>query len=58
MFTTSPAATFNVGAKQAGIVNITWNLTNDTGQPIPAGVYIYRLDTPNFSAAKRMVVVR
>jgi len=48
----------NVGARQAGIVNLEWNLTDDAGRQIPAGVYLYRLDTPNFSATKRMVVVR
>lgn len=50
--------TFNVGTKPAGIVNVTWNLVSDDGQSVPAGVYLYRLETPNFSATKRMVVVR
>jgi hypothetical protein len=50
--------TFDVGAKSAGIVNVSWDLNSDSGQAVPAGVYLYRLDTPNFSATKRMVVVR
>jgi hypothetical protein len=48
----------NVGSRSAGIVNVEWNLTDDTGRHIPSGVYLYRLDTPSFSATKRMVVVR
>lgn len=48
----------NVGSRSAGIVNVEWNLTDDAGRHIPSGVYLYRLDTPNFSATKRMVVVR
>lgn len=50
--------TFEVGARPAGVVNVNWNLVNDNGQSVPAGVYLYRLETPNFSATKRMVVVR
>jgi flagellar hook assembly protein FlgD len=48
----------NVGSRSAGIVNVEWNLTDDAGGHIPSGVYLYRLDTPSFSATKRMVVVR
>jgi hypothetical protein len=50
--------TFDLGSKPAGIVTVSWNLTTDAGRALPAGVYIYRLDTPTFCAAKRMVVVR
>jgi hypothetical protein len=48
----------SVGTHNAGVVNVEWNLTDSAGRQIPAGVYLYRLDTPNFSATKRMVIVR
>ena len=48
----------SVGTHNAGVVNVEWNLTDSAGRQIPAGVYLYRLDTPNFSATKRLVVVR
>jgi hypothetical protein len=48
--------TMEYGTQPAGVVNIPWNLTDNDGQRIPAGVYLYRLETPNFSSAKRMVV--
>ncbi len=50
--------TFELGSCAAGIKTIPWNLTDDAGRNVPAGVYLYRLDTPTFSATKRMVVVR
>jgi hypothetical protein len=48
----------NIGTRNAGVVNVEWNLTDSAGRQIPAGVYLYRLDTPAFSATKRMVVTR
>ncbi|NIT37305.1 MAG: T9SS type A sorting domain-containing protein [candidate division Zixibacteria bacterium] len=50
--------TFDVGTRSPGVETITWDLTDNAGRHVPAGVYIYRLDTPKFSATKRMVVVR
>ncbi len=50
--------TFELGNCSAGIRTVLWNLTDDAGRRIPAGVYLYRLDTPAYSATKRMVVVR
>lgn len=48
--------TLNLNSREAGVVNYSWNLTGDNGARIPAGVYVYRLETPNFTAAKRMVI--
>ena len=50
--------TFEVGTRSPGVETIAWNLTDNVGRHVPAGVYIYRLETPKFSATKRMVVVR
>ncbi len=50
--------TFDLGARDAGVVTVPWNLADNSGRQIPAGVYIYRLNTPTFAAAKRLVVAR
>jgi hypothetical protein len=48
--------TVNFGTKEAGVVKFEWNLTDDAGRSVPAGVYLYRLDTPTFAATKRCIV--
>jgi hypothetical protein len=50
--------TFDLGTRSPGVETIAWDLTDNVGRHVPAGVYIYRLETPKFSATKRMVVVR
>ena len=50
--------TFDLGTHSPGVETIAWDLTDNVGRHVPAGVYIYRLETPKFSATKRMVVVR
>jgi hypothetical protein len=46
------------GASAAGEREVVWNLTDDGGAAVPPGVYIYRLQTPGASAARRLVVAR
>ncbi|MCP4605743.1 MAG: T9SS type A sorting domain-containing protein, partial [Proteobacteria bacterium] len=38
--------------------SITWNGTNERGEAVRSGVYFYRLDSPDFSDTKRMVLMR
>jgi len=49
---------FELGPRAAGVVTLSWDLTSDAGKAVPAGVYLYRLNAPNFTATKRMVVAR
>jgi hypothetical protein len=51
-------ATLASGASAAGEREIAWNLTDDGGVAVPPGVYIYRLQTPGATAARRLVVAR
>jgi hypothetical protein len=44
--------------KDAGKYNVTWNATDDGGQPVPSGVYFYRLTTDNRSETKRMMFLK
>ena len=51
-------ATLASGAAAAGEREIVWNLTDDGGAAVPPGVYIYRLQAPGGTAARRLVVAR
>ena len=48
-----------IQAKQAqGIHRVKWDGTNDSGQAMPSGVYIYRLKSKDFTTSRRMLLVR
>jgi len=37
---------------------VMWNGRSERGEVLPSGVYFYRLSTPNFSAVKKMVLLK
>ncbi len=43
---------------EAGTHMIEWDGRNDRGQPVPSGIYFYRLDTETFRQTKKMVLTR
>lgn len=51
-------ARFDLGRKEAGVHEFKWDLADEQGYRVPAGVYVYKLETPEFTEAKRLVVVR
>jgi len=42
----------------AGTNMVRWDGTDDAGRPVGSGVYVYRLESADFSASRRMVLVR
>ena len=42
----------------AGINSIVWDTTNDRGQPVSAGIYIYQLQAGEFFQARKMVFLK
>ena len=48
---------FHCGNFKAGIHQIYWDGKNETGEPVSAGVYFYRMKTPRFSAMKKLLIV-
>jgi hypothetical protein len=42
----------------AGVHVVTWDGRNQHGELMPSGVYFYRLSTPNFTAVKKMVLLK
>ncbi len=45
-------------ALPSGSHRIFWNGRDDTGCPLPSGIYFLRIRTPNFSAGKRLVLLK
>jgi hypothetical protein len=44
--------------QEAGYRSITWNATNDLGQPVSAGMYIYTIQAGEFRQTKKMVLLK
>lgn len=42
----------------AGLHSLVWNGSDDTGRPVPSGIYFYRLRAGDFEVTKRMVIAR
>lgn len=51
------AQLFN-GQKAAGEHQVTWNGTNDAGQPLAAGQYFYSLDSQGKTLSKSLLIIR
>ncbi|MBN2013082.1 T9SS type A sorting domain-containing protein [candidate division KSB1 bacterium] len=44
--------------QQAGTHTITWNGTNDAGQIVAAGLYFYRLESPEATLTRKMLFIK
>ena len=44
--------------QRAGYKSIQWNGTNNAGQPVSAGVYLYTINAGDFSQAKKMILLK
>lgn len=42
----------------AGAFSVDWNGTNDFGESVRSGVYLYRIQTEQFQASKRMIFMK
>jgi hypothetical protein len=50
--------TFNMNDTPAGYHSIKWNATNDYGEQVGAGVYLYQLRANHFLKTKKMVLLK
>jgi len=46
------------GQQSAGYKSLQWNATNNSGQPISAGLYIYTIQAGEFSQTKKMILLK
>jgi hypothetical protein len=51
-------ATLSNGLHQAGTFKVTWDGLDDFGHSVNSGLYIYKLETDNFSSSKKMLFVK
>jgi len=50
--------TFNMQSTPAGYHALKWNATNDYGDPVGAGVYLYQLQSKDFVKTRKMVLLK
>jgi flagellar hook assembly protein FlgD len=44
--------------QNAGYKSIQWNATNNAGQPVSAGLYLYTIEAGAFRQTKKMVLLK
>ncbi|MCH8012643.1 MAG: T9SS type A sorting domain-containing protein [Candidatus Marinimicrobia bacterium] len=44
--------------RRAGQHTVTWDGRNELGQSVSTGVYLYRIDAGDFSATKKMILLK
>jgi flagellar hook assembly protein FlgD len=50
--------TFNFDNISAGTHRLSWNSTDNFGNKVPAGVYLYQMETVDFIETKKMVLLK
>ena len=44
--------------QSSGFKSVQWNATDNFGQPVSAGVYLYQIEAGNFSQTKKMLLLK
>lgn len=44
--------------QSSGYKSVQWNATNNLGQPVSAGVYLYSIETKDFRQTKKMILLK
>jgi flagellar hook assembly protein FlgD len=44
--------------QDAGFKSVIWNATNNQGNPVSAGVYLYQIHAGDFVQTKKMVLLK
>ena len=44
--------------QSSGYKSIQWDATNNQGEPVSAGVYLYKIQTGDFVDTKKMVLLK
>ena len=48
-----------VNTKQlSGYKSVQWNATDNFGQPVSAGLYLYSIETKGFRQTKKMILLK
>ena len=44
--------------QNSGYKSVQWNATNNRGQPVSAGVYLYKIQAGDFVDTKKMILLK
>ena len=44
--------------QSSGYKSIQWDATNNRGEPVSAGVYLYKIQTGDFVDTKKMILLK
>ena len=44
--------------QNAGFKSVLWDATNESGQPVSAGIYFYRISAGDFHSVKKMILLK
>jgi hypothetical protein len=44
--------------QQAGDQSVVWDGTDDSGIPVASGIYLYKLTTPDYTASRKMILMK
>ena len=50
--------TYDMQSAAAGYHTLKWNATNDYGDPVGAGLYLYQLQAKDFVKTRKMVLLK
>ena len=50
--------TLTYGFQTSGYKSVEWNATNDQGEHVSAGVYLYKIQAGNFVDTKKMILLK
>jgi hypothetical protein len=50
--------TLENGLHAPGDYSTTWNAMNSSGNPVPSGIYFYRLSSSSFSISRKMILLK
>ena len=46
------------GDQNVGFRSVLWNATNDMGDPVSAGMYIYTIEADGYFSSKKMILLK
>ena len=46
------------GLQSSGYKSVQWNATNNQGEPVSAGVYLYKIQAGDFVDTKKMILLK
>ena len=44
--------------QSSGYKSVQWNATNNQGEPVSAGVYVYKIQAGDFIDTKKMILIK